>query len=160
MRGRHRLQDRFLLGDLVDVTLDLKTIQRVTDGNSMIAAVRLIDSKVGPAIENARVILVGACGREVRLTEEYLPHYEATASLGRIRVFLRKHGLGARGRARDRDGSRGSIASRNAIGDVVVPNLGTPARRGADVSVVEVRLTRPRAWTRPSSGHPPTAVRP
>ena len=92
VRGTRAVSDRFRLGDLADVVLDVKTIERVMDGNSAIPAMRFIDSKVGPKVDTARIVLVGATGREVRLTEEYLPHMHATEWIGRIRTFLRKHG--------------------------------------------------------------------
>ncbi|WP_394824843.1 hypothetical protein [Pendulispora albinea] len=81
------------LDDLMDVTLDTKTIQRVQDGGSAIPAVRFIESQVGPEIETARVVLVARdqpCS--VWLTEEYISHLDATEWFGKIRVFLRKHG--------------------------------------------------------------------
>jgi hypothetical protein len=92
VRGKRVLHDRFRLADLSDVVLDIKTIQRVMEGSSAIPAVRFIDSKVGPKVDTARIVLVSESGREVRLTEEYLPHIHATESLGKIRTFLRKHG--------------------------------------------------------------------
>jgi hypothetical protein len=92
VRGKRALHDRFRLADLSDVVLDIKTIERVMEGSSAIPAVRFIDSKVGPKVDTARIVLVSASGREVRLTEEYLPHMHATESLGKIRTFLRKHG--------------------------------------------------------------------
>jgi hypothetical protein len=80
------------LSHLADVALDVKTIERVSDGGGAIPALRLIDSKVGPKVDTARIILVDGDGREVCLTEDYLPHSMATDSLGKIRVFLRKNG--------------------------------------------------------------------
>ena len=84
--------ERFRLSDLADVTLDLKTIQRVVDGAGAIPATRIISSQVAPKIDTARIVLVDASGHEVRLTKAYLPHLEATDWLGKIRVFLRKQG--------------------------------------------------------------------
>ena len=90
--GPHPLHERIGLGDLADVTLDLKAIERVGDGDSAIPAMRIIDSKVGPKIDNARIILVTTGERELKLTEAFLPHFDATDSLGKMRVFLRRHG--------------------------------------------------------------------
>lgn len=85
------------LRDLADVRLDVKTIQRVEEGDSMVAAVRFTSTRVGPAIDHARIVLVGRktknAGRlELRLTDEYFAHMDSTEWLGKIRVFLRKHG--------------------------------------------------------------------
>ena len=53
---------------------------------------RFIDAKVGPKVDTARIVLVSASGRQVTLTQDYLAHMSATEWLGKIRVFLRKHG--------------------------------------------------------------------
>jgi len=79
------------LDDLVDVALDIKTIQRVVDGNSPIPALRFADTRVGPEVDTARIVLVGR-DEQTPLTEAYLAHMDATEWLGKIRVFLRKHG--------------------------------------------------------------------
>jgi hypothetical protein len=92
IRADRELHDRIRLGDLADVVLDTKTIERVQDGTSAIPGMRLIDSKVGPKVDTCRIVLVGTGGREVLLTKEYLPHMHATEWLGKIRTFLRKHG--------------------------------------------------------------------
>jgi hypothetical protein len=92
VRGKRTLHDRLRLSDLADVVLDIKTIERVMDGHSAIPAMRFIDSKVGPKVDTARIVLVGAGGREVPLTNDYLPHMHATEWMGKIRTFLRKHG--------------------------------------------------------------------
>jgi hypothetical protein len=84
--------DRFRLDDLADVALDIKTIQRVMEGGSAIPAVRFIDATVGPKVDTARIVLVSQSGVEVRLTDEYLPHFAAAEWMGKIRVFLRKSG--------------------------------------------------------------------
>jgi hypothetical protein len=92
VRGRRALQESFALRELADVTLDVKTIQRVSEGSSAIPAMRFIDSKVGAKVDTARIVLVGPGGREVPLTDEFLPHMHATEWLGKIRSFLRKNG--------------------------------------------------------------------
>ena len=83
--------ERYPLQDLLDVELDIKTIQRVTDGNSPIPAMRFIDSKVGPEVDTARIVLVARDRSPLPLSKEYLAHMDATEWLGKIRVFLRKH---------------------------------------------------------------------
>jgi hypothetical protein len=88
--GRRALA-RIRLGDLEDVALDTKAIRPVQEGGSAIPAVRFIDSKVGPEIDVARIVLVGE-GRSVRLHEDHVAHMTATEWLGKIRVFLRKNG--------------------------------------------------------------------
>jgi hypothetical protein len=92
LREKRPTYDRVSLGDLADVVLQIKTIERVMDGGSAIPAVRFIDSKVAPKVDTARIVLVRASGEEVPLTSEYLPHMHATEWLGKIRTFLRKHG--------------------------------------------------------------------
>jgi hypothetical protein len=92
VREPHIAHESLQLSELADVTLDLKTIERVIDGDSAIPATKLVNPKVGPRLDTARLVLVAASGREVRLADEYLPHFEATDWLGRVRVFLRKHG--------------------------------------------------------------------
>jgi hypothetical protein len=92
VRGPKERNERLRLDDLANVTLDIKTIERVTEGDSAIPAMRFIDAKVGPKVDTARIVLVSAGGRQVHLTEDYLAHMSATEWLGKIRVFLRKHG--------------------------------------------------------------------
>jgi hypothetical protein len=87
----HGPHDRFGFDDLLNVTLDVKTIQPLIDGPSAIPALRMA-STVAPAVDTARIVFVGETGNEVRLTEEYLPHMVATEWLGKVRVFLRKNG--------------------------------------------------------------------
>ncbi len=92
IRGRRVCHERLHLGDLATVALEVKTIERVMDGSSAIPAMRFIDSKVGPKVDTARIVLVTA-GREVALTRSYLPHMHVPwRGAGKIRTFLRKHG--------------------------------------------------------------------
>lgn len=85
------------LRDLADVRLDIKTIQRVQEGDSMVAAVRFTNTTVGPSVDQARIVLVGRKTKKnpdrlkVVLTDEYFAHMDSTEWLGKIRVFLRKH---------------------------------------------------------------------
>lgn len=92
IRGARVVYECFGLAELADVTLELKTIERVMDGASALPALRLINSRVGPKVDTARILLVDAEGREVCLTDEYWPHSEAIQSMGKMRSFLRKHG--------------------------------------------------------------------
>jgi hypothetical protein len=89
-RGRRSLA-RLRLRDVEDVALDTKSIRPVQEGGSAIPAVRFIDSKVGPEIDVARIVLVGE-GQTVRLHEDHVAHMTATEWVGKIRVFLRKNG--------------------------------------------------------------------
>ncbi len=90
--GRRAIHERFALSELVDVALDIKTIERVLEGGSPIPAMRFTDTTVGPKVDTARIVLVSQDGRELPLTTQYLPHMHATEWLGKIRTFLRKHG--------------------------------------------------------------------
>lgn len=83
---------RYPLVDLVDVALDTKTIQRVEDGGSAIPGMRFVDSRVGPDLDIARIVLVPRVGEPMALTDERGAHMNATEWLGKIRVFLRKNG--------------------------------------------------------------------
>jgi hypothetical protein len=86
------------LRDLTDVRLDTTTIERVQEGDSMVAAVRFTDTRVGPKVDQARIVLVGRKTKKnperlrIELTDEYFAYMEATEWLGKIRVFLRKNG--------------------------------------------------------------------
>jgi hypothetical protein len=82
---------RITLADLLDVELETKTIQRVEEGGSMIPAVRLLDARVGVEVDTARVVLRTE-GATVVLGDKYIAHMDATEGLGKIRVFLRRHG--------------------------------------------------------------------
>lgn len=79
------------LDALEDVVLDVKTIRRVQDGDSAVPAVRFTDTRVGPEVDLARIVIVGD-GERVYLAEHWLAHMDATEWLGKLRVFLRKHG--------------------------------------------------------------------
>jgi hypothetical protein len=74
-----------------DVELDIKKIQRVLEGSSAIPGMRLVESTVGPEIDTARIVIVAGTGR-THLSEQHIAHIDAIDSLGKIRLFLRKHG--------------------------------------------------------------------
>jgi hypothetical protein len=80
----------FYLREL-DVVLDTKTVRKVVDGNSMLAAVRFTDSKIAPEIDMSRIVLTSGDERYL-LSDHFLSHTEAVDSFGKIRVFLRKNG--------------------------------------------------------------------
>jgi hypothetical protein len=79
------------LHELYAVELDTKTIQRVEEGGSAIPAMRFADARVGLEVDTCRIVLSAANARVV-LGDKYIAHMDATASLGKIRVFLRKNG--------------------------------------------------------------------
>jgi hypothetical protein len=91
-RREKKPKARIRLGDLLNVALDTKTIQRVEEGGSAIPAMRFLDSKVSAEADISRIVLVRRGGSDVPLTDNHLVHMDATESLGKIRVFLRKHG--------------------------------------------------------------------
>jgi hypothetical protein len=86
-RGR---TERIALDDLLNVELDIKTIQRVQEGGA-IPHTRFINSTVGPEVDTGRIVIVSSSSR-VALSDDYLAHIDATEWFGKIRVFLRKHG--------------------------------------------------------------------
>jgi hypothetical protein len=90
--GKKEPEARFQLDDLVNVSLDTKTIQRIEEGGSAIPAMRFADSRVGPELDTARIVLVPRRGTSLPLTDAYVAHMDATEWLGKIRVFLRKNG--------------------------------------------------------------------
>jgi len=83
---------RVAVGDLEEVTLDTKTIQKVQENMaSGVPDLRFIDSRVGPGIDNSRIALVTA-EAEVLLTEYYTSSFDATEWFSKIRRFLRRNG--------------------------------------------------------------------
>ena len=90
--GGEREETRFDLEELRDVVLESKTVQRIQEGGSAIPAMRFIDSQVAPDQDVSRIVLVGKDARRHALADEYVVNMEATEWMGKIRVFLRKHG--------------------------------------------------------------------
>lgn len=80
------------LSSLVDVGLDTKHIQRMLEGGSPVPAVRFSESRAGPETEVARIRLSFDDGTSIALTDTYVAHMVATEWMGKIRVFLRRHG--------------------------------------------------------------------
>ena len=69
---------RFTVRDL-DVVLDTKTIRKVVDGDSMLPAVRFTESKIGPEIDMARIVLTD--GRERHALSD---HFTSHTGSGRL----------------------------------------------------------------------------
>jgi hypothetical protein len=91
-RRRRVLRVHARLHEVADVVLDVKTIRRVQESGSPVPAVRLEEARVGPEIETARIVVVLEDGGRLELTEPFFAHLDATHWLGRVRVFLRRHG--------------------------------------------------------------------
>lgn len=79
------------LDDLLDVTMDTRTITPVEEGDSAIPALRFAAARIGPEVDTARIVLVGRVG-STPLTEAYLPKMDTTEWFGKLRVFLRRNG--------------------------------------------------------------------
>jgi hypothetical protein len=79
------------LDDLLDVTMDTRTITPVEEGDSAIPALRFAAARIGPEVDTARIVLVGR-GGSTPLTEAYLPKMDTTEWFGKLRVFLRRSG--------------------------------------------------------------------
>jgi hypothetical protein len=92
LTGDKRKMLSVALGDLDDVVLDSKTIQRVHEGNALTPATRLLDPRVGLAVDTSRIALKIAGKPLWPLTEHYLAHMDAIESIAKLRVFLRSHG--------------------------------------------------------------------
>lgn len=84
--------DAVRLRDVMNVELDTKTVEMVQEGASPIVAVRMIESKVGPAVDKSRLVIALANKKQIRLGDEFQAYMDATEWTGKIRVFLRKHG--------------------------------------------------------------------
>jgi hypothetical protein len=80
------------LSDLADVALDTKAIRPLSDGANAIPGMRFVESRVGPEIDVSRIVLVRLDGTSAPLLEKYIAHMDAAEWVGRIRMFLRKHG--------------------------------------------------------------------
>jgi hypothetical protein len=90
---RQTVRARVWLGDLADVVLDTRLQHVIHEGPGPVPAVAFAESRVGATIDRARIVLVRAPPlRAIPLTAERGSSSEATEELGRIRVFLRRHG--------------------------------------------------------------------
>jgi hypothetical protein len=83
--------DQLSLGELDDIVLDTKTIERIQDGSPMVPALQAINATVAPPTDTARIVLKTE-SRTVYLTEEFLSYTETADQIAKLRVFLRKHG--------------------------------------------------------------------
>ncbi len=88
-RSRVRLASIRLI-DLLDVALDSKEEKAFQTSTNM-PAVAFNEHRAAPSLIRARIVLVGRSG-EVPLTEEPGAHMDAVEQVGKIRVFLRRHG--------------------------------------------------------------------
>jgi hypothetical protein len=91
-RGESELLLDVPLEELLDVSLDSKTIQRVQEnaGHAM-PELRFVDPVVGPPIEESRIVFETLDG-SVLLNENFTSNIDATDWFGKIRRYLRKNG--------------------------------------------------------------------
>lgn len=82
----------FRLGEVVDVVLDTKTEGTIHLAASPIPALQFANARPGPTVDKARVMLVLEDGAPVAVTPTLLAYMDATEQMGKVRVFLRKHG--------------------------------------------------------------------
>lgn len=80
------------LEDLVDLTLDTKTIEMVQESSGPVPELMYVNSTVGPALDTSRIQLVTRRMGTVPLTDDFMPHSDSLEWRGKIRQFLRKHG--------------------------------------------------------------------
>jgi hypothetical protein len=79
------------LGELLDVYLDTKTIQRVQENPGPVPDLRFINATVSGEMDTARIALE-AQSETFFLTEQHVSHTDANEWFSKIRRFLRKHG--------------------------------------------------------------------
>ena len=80
------------LSDLLDVSLETKTVTQMLEGASAIPAVRFEQATAGPEIDTARIGFVTERGTSHPLGDTYISHLYAAEALSQVRVFLRKNG--------------------------------------------------------------------
>jgi hypothetical protein len=81
---------RLRLKQVQSVELDLRKVERLQEAGA-IPGLRLQNATVAGAIDNGRIVLVTKKQR-FALTRSYFSNTDSVEWLGRIRVFLRKHG--------------------------------------------------------------------
>jgi hypothetical protein len=81
---------RFQLKQIHAVELELRKVERLQEAGA-IPGLRLQNATVAGAIDNGRIVIVSKTKR-FTLTKSYFSNTDSTEWLGRIRVFLRKHG--------------------------------------------------------------------
>lgn len=79
------------LEDVLDVTLDTRTIERIIDHPELAPVPMISHSTVAPPVEESRIDIVTK-SRVVPLTNERFSHSDSLEWRGKIRQFLRKHG--------------------------------------------------------------------
>lgn len=82
---------RFRLEDVAAVELELKKVEQLQEAGP-IPGLRLANATVAPEVDRARIVVVSKNGPRVALTQDYFANVETVEWLGKIRVFLRKHG--------------------------------------------------------------------
>jgi hypothetical protein len=92
VRGESELLLEVPLEELLDVSLDSKTIQRVQEnaGHPM-PELRFVQPVVGPPIDESRIVFETLDG-PVLLNENFTSNIDATEWFGKIRRYLRKNG--------------------------------------------------------------------
>lgn len=78
------------LGDVREVEMDSKAIQRVTYHQNVGAA--LPSTNVSGDVDVSRIVFVKEDGARVWLTDSYASYSECLERFGKVRVFLRAHG--------------------------------------------------------------------
>ncbi|CAN5664413.1 hypothetical protein BH09MYX1_BH09MYX1_57390 [soil metagenome] len=76
---------------LRNVSLDKKEVRKLRDGSPILPELMMVNSTVDATTEIVRVVLEGN-GTSFRLTDEYQPYSAGLEGMGKVRVFLRKHG--------------------------------------------------------------------
>jgi len=79
------------LHDLVDITLDVKTISMVQESPGPVPELMYVNSTVGPELDTSRIQLVTRSGDPIPLTVDHMPHSDSLEWRGKMRQFLRKH---------------------------------------------------------------------
>jgi hypothetical protein len=79
------------LEDLLEVSLESKTIQRVQEASGGFPQLRFINSTVAPPVDTARIELKTKDG-SIFLSEEHTSYLDANEWFGNIRRFLRRNG--------------------------------------------------------------------
>lgn len=79
------------LDDLLEVSLDSKTVERLQEASGGFPELRFINSTIAPPVENARIELE-LLDESIFLTEHHTSYLDASEWFGKIRRFLRKNG--------------------------------------------------------------------
>jgi hypothetical protein len=83
---------RVPIGDLEDVVLETKTVERVVEGGNVNLGATYLNPRIAPPTDTNRIVLQGLGGSSVPLSATYLGHSDTLEWFGKIRVFLRKYG--------------------------------------------------------------------